>query len=91
MAANFDAHTRYRLGDEVYFVMGPNMKETVGKVVAIHMTTDLRISYGLAPPDRKLSDPRQNLARVPEQNIRGLTENMPLLTRDTIFTDSMIA
>ncbi|KZT63734.1 hypothetical protein DAEQUDRAFT_733502 [Daedalea quercina L-15889] len=81
MAANFDAHTRYRLGDEVHFVMSPNTEESVGRVVAIHMTTDLRVSYALAPPDRKPSDPRRNLTRVPEQNIKGLTANTPWLTR----------
>ncbi|KAI0731615.1 hypothetical protein C8Q72DRAFT_883031 [Fomitopsis betulina] len=81
MAADFDAHTRYRLGDEVHFVMGPDTKASVGRVVAIHMTTDLRISYGLAPPDRKPSDPRRDLTLVPEENIRGLTTNMPWLTR----------
>ncbi|EPS97176.1 hypothetical protein FOMPIDRAFT_1052597 [Fomitopsis schrenkii] len=81
MAADFDAHTRYRLGDEVYFVMGTDTTASVGRVVAIHMTTDLRISYALAPPDRKLSDPRKDLTTVPEENIRGLTANTPWLTR----------
>ena len=40
-----------------------------------------QISYGLAPPDREPSDPRRNLTKVPEQNIRGLTANTPWLTR----------
>ena len=37
-----------QLGDEVHFVMGPNTKASVGRVVAIHMTTDLRVCASLA-------------------------------------------
>lgn len=38
----------WQLGDEVYFVMGTDTTASVGRVVAIHMTTDLRVSASSA-------------------------------------------
>jgi len=81
MDADFDTRTKYKVGDEVHCRIGSENTDVVGKVVGIHLTADHKVSYAVSIQDYEPSNVHHGLTKVPEAKIRGLTDNMPWLTR----------
>ncbi|EED85160.1 predicted protein [Postia placenta Mad-698-R] len=79
MTLEFETRTKFKIGDEVRFRPRYDNDEVVGKVVAIHMTTDSHVSYALAIDGSSIT--RMGLTKVPEEKIRGLSNNMPFFVR----------
>jgi len=81
MSVDFDTRTKFKLGDEVRFRIGARGRESVGKVVAIHLSADLHVSYALEVAGHAPDMTRTGLTKIAEEKIRGLSDNMPWTTR----------